>query len=362
MVKRVFYFLTIFLLLFPTFTVAKRKEKKKKFHLNEVKEIPVGENIKLKIEDVSSFFDISLKPSLEEGKVRVELIGDLEICGNVDDIKIFTDKSGDTLKVGVKLFSHGDSIWIKWMKSSLLHKSPTLKIFIPEKNVRRVDVKDVSNDLKVIDFSNGMEFNLKTTSGDLTIENSKFSILNLKSVSGDMTLNTVSSKKMGISSSSGNITLKNVSSDDMKFLTSSGDCSIENSQIKFLHIETSSGDVEMVDLTSNSLDVDTTSGECKGEDLHIANSNITTSSGDMALRYVSDINSLSINSVSGSVDVAIPEREYHMKVKTTTGDLEFNVRLNNVLVKKNFIECGMEGEPPVNIRTISGDIKFKWSK
>lgn len=136
-------------------------------------------------------------------------------------------------------------------------ESNNIIITIPKESVFNIDIETISGDVNVESNLNTIT-NIKTTSGDIDIQDAKKS--SLTSVSGDISVNKVGDLKL--KTTSGDIEIEEIAkSCDIK--TISGEIDIEKVNLENnSKIETKSGDVE-ISKTDSYIVTETTSGETR---------------------------------------------------------------------------------------------------
>lgn len=235
-------------------------------------------------------------------RVKIELIG-RESRKRDGEYDLVVDENRDTLKIKVK--HH-----IKWGITFYSHVK--LHVKLPEKMYKSIALKTTSGDITLEDVqANNATFqsnsgdliikgtvlkeylNAETTSGDIEGENNRVHNLSLKSGSGDILIdhtkvekqvkiqggsgaiiaNQIDAEKADLSVNSGDMNLKDISGEVLA-KAQSGDIEIRpNEQVGNMNLETSSGDV-LVDTSQNllpfSIDFKAGSGEAS-----ISASNVT---------------------------------------------------------------------------------------
>lgn len=177
-------------------------------------------------------------------------------------------------------------------------------------SISDVKVSDISADcgsgdldMKAVHFGKA---DIKAGSGDTDIESSEGSSLKLKSGSGDIMLKDTAVADSDISADSGEVDIEGISSRYLKAATGSGDCNIQGVLKGTTDVSTKSGDVDIeTELSRDAYELvtDVRSGEISidrdddDEDSH----------GSKGTHHAKD-------------------RQYTIKVKLDTGDLQMSFR------------------------------------
>lgn len=103
-----------------------------------------------------------------------------------------------------------------------------LYVEVPQKLYETISLKTTSGDMKVEEIK-GKEISLKANSGEINIQDGTAeNSLNIKATSGDITMTDIQGKTLNIKANSGGIIAKNQAAIDSEFTTTSGDIELEN--------------------------------------------------------------------------------------------------------------------------------------
>lgn len=240
------------------------------FTLNDIKNI----NVDLKN------YDIEFREG-NDNEIKVEIYGSEKSKDNVN-IDLKSDKlnilqTGSTLCFG---FCFADN---------------EVVIYIPRDFKREMDINTVSGDVDILLNLISDNIKIRTTSGDITIQN-----LN----NGD------------ISSTSGDITLKEAR--NLELSTVSGDIDVD--KVVRLNAKTTSGEVNALEILE-SLDIKTTSGDVTVRDFSInSDSKIESVSGEVTV-WLNNEAIINAETKSGDKDIKSSNGEYTLNLRTTSGDI-----------------------------------------
>lgn len=180
---------------------------------------------------------------------------------------------------------------------------------------------------------------IKTTSGDITIENYSFSSLELDVSSGNIRLNKVLvDKEISVEATSGNIKINELEALDLYVKSTSGNLELENSNIT----------------TNTSLKI--TSGNIKVEKTSTPIISVNAVSGNVNLKQI-DSNDIDVDVTSGNVKVNIigDLSLYKIDAKVTSG----NIYYQGDKIKGNLINP--IGTKVIKLRSTSGNIHINFS-
>jgi lia operon protein LiaG len=160
----------------------------------------------------------------------------------------------------------------------------------------------------------------------------------------------------------------------------SGDITIENGRFSDLTLETASGDVDLVDVEAGSLRVDSSSGDTAAHRLNAERSYFSamsgdiqideitgyldakTASGDISIHYAVFANDVTLQSASGDAELFLPgNAEFTLSANTSAGDItcEFPIVITGPNTRKRSLESIVgKGTYRVEIKTASGDISI----
>ena len=178
-----------------------------------------------------------------------------------------------------------------------LNKSETITIYIPKNFNKDLEVKTVSGSINLQDLQLE-KIRCSSTSGYIKIEDLQIQEeLNLKSVSGDITLNQVNSNLIDINTTSGRIETYKVIAKTIRSTTTSGNVEFMGTCNKFKH---------------------------------------NTTSGNLEASFNKMFKEATISSVSGDVNIEIHENDgFKVEYDTVSGDLTSKFSLDNYMYKKD---------------------------
>lgn len=221
--------------------------------------------------DVSSE-DVQLNRS-ESNKIKIRFYGESNNHEKTVE-SFYAEQQGNTLQIGTK----------STVNFGISYRDVNIELSLPEKQWEEVS--------------------LSSSSGDIKAVNMKSNNLDVKLSSGDVQLDDVKANQIDVKTSSG---------------------SLEGDHVKGeLTVQTSSGDVELfrqeldhnVGISSSSGDVSIQASE-KPSNLFVQ---FDSSSGEADIAFPMKFSSMDESHIKGSVG----EGKYKIKVKTSSGDFEFN--------------------------------------
>lgn len=286
------------------------------------------------IEYVTGSFGIITESIHEKKKMSIDKIEQIEIVQASTDVYIkraeneemtveLKGKVSKNLKdqFSLEVKESGDTVKIAVIQEN--KRKPNigvhmmnviLEVALPEKDYKKLYVDLVSGDI-MLNKIKAEEITLNTSSGDIHAKNSAAErSLSIHSLSGDMMLNDIKAENMQVEVTSGNMF-------------------ISNTKTKSLALSSASGDVQLNDVTGN-IAVDNISGDIfiKNDELD-GNMKIHSTSGDIDIQLKKDPQSLALNyeGISGEGDVLIngmnfeEKSDHRIKGKIGKGDLIIDV-------------------------------------
>ncbi len=236
------------------------------------------------IEDISKIktdlksYDIEFKAA-NDNNFKVEVYGNEK---NKDNVKI--NINNNTLNIDQK----GSSICF-----GFCYSDNVVVIYVPESFNKELDIHTISGDIDV--YVDTLKVNLKTTSGDIKMQNVEYASIN--TTSGNVKLEEA--KEANINTVSGDVRVS--SSENIDIKTTSGDITILE-VTKRIYLNSTSGDVTVQDFTINS------------------DSKVHTVSGEVNINLRNEAN-ISAETRSGDKDIKNTNGEYKLDIKTTSGDI-----------------------------------------
>lgn len=193
----------------------------------------------------------------------------------------------------------------------------------------------------IVPTDNSFDAEVKTTSGDIEIDSCKISGL-VASTSGGVEISSVNGSKLevnttsggisvkeaeysgdvSIKSTSGDINIENIECADLDTSSTSGECTIEVCKAaKYMH-KSSSGSFEAKDIKTESINTNTTSGEIRISDAETGDVKAESSSGSIKIE-LDKFESVECEATSGNIELKLPgnKDDYSYDLKSNTGSI-----------------------------------------
>ena len=211
-----------------------------------------------------------------------------------------------------------------------------------------------SADLHVMDIK-ADEVEISTSSGPVWVENVAFQESSVETASGEITL-AGTFETAHLKTASGDISVANAEGTAALDLVSvSGTVDVAGCY-RTLRLDVISGDVTGADLQAESLDIDGNSGAYRLSGAFAA-IDASTVSGNVELQMTSCPDELEIQTVSGCVELALPEdSSFTLETETVSGDLKCAFPAINDGGDRYVVG---NGENAFRIETTSSDITLK---
>lgn len=185
---------------------------------------------------------------------------------------------------------------------------------------------------------------INTTSGDISLPRLKTDRLELNTASGDIKTGQVIAANAVISSISGSIADLEIQTDQLDLGTTSGTISDLKLSGGTFKLHSVSGSFDNLNIAARDLTMNSISGSIKAEVNSPINS-VSTTSGKIQLKLGAPMTNGEFRSVSGNVQLIIPNDTVEIEYSTTSG----KIQINTVQVRNN---------GRIVVSTISGDINI----
>ncbi|HEU4324726.1 MAG TPA: DUF4097 family beta strand repeat-containing protein [Roseiflexaceae bacterium] len=203
---------------------------------------------------------------------------------------------------------------------------------------------------------------IRTTSGDITIsglEGGEAALPDLTTVSGSIEARELSGG-LKASTTSGDLDLRDVAG-RLEVQTSSGEVSLQDGALSGAQVRTTSGDIDLRGALGR-LELNSTSGEISVRDVRDGVLNISASSGDISYQGSLAVGSHQVSTVSGGVDLRLPEdSSLRLHATTVSGELSMEgfegQRIEETRRELNG-NVG-DGAADVSVVTTSGDVEVR---
>lgn len=227
-------------------------------------------------------------------------------------------------------------------RTSVFGNKCTVYLYIPnEFYSSNSNIKSTSGDVTIEDFETG-SISMNTTSGDIEITSLDVQEdINIVSTSGDIDFLYGNAKVFSAKLTSGDIELKDFTAEEITCEITSGDIETEKLECDYFSFKTTSGDIDCYNTVCQYFDIRSTSGSVniKLDNQLEADSSIITN--------------------SGAVKVTVPEEmEFQIKASSSSGKLEDNFNDNTYHPKHDFVSKYNGGGVEIQVETTSGNIEL----
>lgn len=203
----------------------------------------------------------------------------------------------------------------------------------------------------------GVDFSLYLAVGETDVRGVEGDFL-IDTGAGSVTAESVTGS-LDIDTGSGRVSVRDVEG-DVRVDTGSGQVVVEDIRGHEINVDTGSGSVEGANLTADLVRVDTGSGSIDLEDVSAAEVFLDTGSGGVRVELLQDVESLEIDTGSGSVTVWLPEGVgANLEIETGSGgiDLDFPVQIRRV-GRDHVVGLIGDGRGRIHIDTGSGSVRL----
>ena len=251
---------------------------------------------------------------------------------NVGDVKILRSEDGtakieaeavkaDSLTIsendGISVVYDSDSVKMMWFWVNV--PSPTIKIYLPDKEYKRISVNSNVGDVKLNDLTVN-ELSAQLDVGDIKMENVKQTgeELLLKNNTGDIKIQ--------------NSTFTAADEQNSRIETHTGDVKLMNTNVENkLYIGGQVGSIKIEGMTAGSID-------CRGD------------VGDIKIQDAKVSKDMYCSTNVGDIKLALNGSDYNVKADTDIGDVKVN--------GGTLSSSGANGSIPVNAHSGCGDVKI----
>ncbi|MBO4310819.1 MAG: DUF4097 family beta strand repeat protein [Lachnospiraceae bacterium] len=303
-------------------------------------------------DDGIEFVELDNKKIVED-KVSINSFDELYVDTNSTDVTV---KLGDENSVYYKLPEYlVPEITEENKKLSVVTKQNNDKSFVfmsfpgnyesfivitaDEDTLKKISVKTSSGDLNISDLS--LEGSISKFSGDLNLTNAKGSNdIMIKSSSGDITVDNCDFTTVNIKQSSGDTEIKKVDCDYMEIVSSSGKNSLDDCNIEELNLDTSSGSKVVINSNIKKITNNGVSGSIELEKTQVQYIDSDTSSGGTRLNII------------GNSD------DYDYEIKVSSGDIS----IDGEEIKGHSYNKDNSAQNKIRIESSSGDVEIDFSE
>lgn len=215
---------------------------------------------------------------------------------------------------------------------------------------------------------------------DVYIPSSFANKLNVTTSSGNIDVQDFKFSEEILHATSGNINAKSLNADNLEIKTTSGNISVDTVKSAKAAINSNSGDLKISQIDSKSTDMGNTSGKITVNNFVSSIINATSTSGNINLENIKVDESINIESISGEISSDFSDFKGKAFISATSGRLNINFSDNadiaidahsnsgsirsNLPIKGEHMEHSLkgtinEGKNPVVLKTTSGSINIR---
>ncbi|MBO4414835.1 MAG: DUF4097 family beta strand repeat protein [Lachnospiraceae bacterium] len=280
----------------------------------------------------------------EDGKLNFSKSASADFVSDTVSVSEFRKLiiTSDTIDVNVV---KGDKYTISYsLPESLVPEitgSETLNIHIPSEDGFHVNLFSLYTDDEpyvtvTIPDSSEKEFDIETSTGDISIENVNFNG-DIKASTGDIKITSAKLGSTNIETSTGDLQIIDIDSPELKRTASTGQSYFENCRIDKLTLKTRTGDVQIDDSRFDSIKAEGSTSDITINDTSVKDVKIEVSTGECKLE------------IKGNAS------DYSCQLKSSTGDIKYD----GESFEKSYSHNG-SGNGSIIITTSTGDIKVKF--
>lgn len=203
----------------------------------------------------------------------------------------------------------------------------TITVYLPQTAYESLSVVNVSGKTTIPKDFSFTDAKIRSTSGDIDFLAPVEKDLSLKTVSGNLRAEGTNPKSLDVQSTSGDIDYADsIVSGDMNLDTVSGKIRCSNvSASGDINMETTSGKVTLSGVTAaKAMQIETVSGNIKLESCDADSLRLKSTSGDVSGTLLTEKKFL-IDTTNGRVNVPASASDSKCKIKTTSGDILFEI-------------------------------------
>lgn len=211
----------------------------------------------------------------------------------------------------------------KWYYSFFNFKKPYITISIPASAYGDLKINSDTSDVYIptnFSFEN-MDITLST--GDLNSNANVNNLAKIKTSTGDIELENISASTLDLTVTTGDISIKNTTcSGDIKIVVDTGESELNNVKCKSLSSTGDTGDIELEDfIATEKISIERDTGDVQFERSDATELHITTSTGDVKGSLLSDKVFITKSS-SGKIIVPKTTTGGICEISTSTGDIK----------------------------------------
>ena len=205
--------------------------------------------------------------------------------------------------------------WFNW--GITMQDKKQIVVMIPETYMFDVDMSTHTGDITFADFDELKDVSIKTTTGDILLENYSSSKLNIESNTGDVTLDQITvTNQLEVEVTTGDIRVKEVDANAMTLSATTGNIHVDHATTHAISTNTNTGDIQIEDVMADTFDLSASTGQIKVIDVDLENRSLylDTNTGDIIVDGYRQ----------GNQYTYVNDENYYIDASTSTGDIKIN--------------------------------------
>ena len=243
------------------------------------------------------------------------------VCYERENIKHSVSVRDGTLTVSVA----DDREWYEYIGFSF--HSPTVTIYLPKTEYASLVIKESTGDITLPeDFTFG-SIDLNVSTGDTDCLASSAGLMRIKTTTGDIRLQNLSAGELDLTVSTGHVDVKSVScGGNVEVSVSTGKTELKDITCNSIHSDGSTGDIALKNvITEEMISIERSTGDVRFEGCDAGELEIKTDTGDVTGSLLSDKVFIA-HSDTGKIDVPETTSGGKCKITTDTGDIKLSVK------------------------------------
>ena len=206
-------------------------------------------------------------------------------------------------------------------------KPMKVDVYLPSAEYGDLKIESATGKVNIGQDFSFANFEVKVSTGDVTVSSSVTNSVNLKASTGDIIYKDASCKELTVKASTGHIDVKNVTvNGNVDLSASTGYIKVENTTFADINIKASTGDVTLTNAVgSGKMTIKTSTGDVRFNDADAAELDIKTDTGFVKGTLLTS-KQFSCKTDTGKINIPEWSTGGHCRIETDTGDINITIK------------------------------------
>ena len=242
------------------------------------------------------------------------------VCDEREKVKYSVSVEEGTLSIALM----DEREWFDYIGISF--QTPVVNVYLPKTEYGALLIEESTGDIEIPDVFQFESMDVSVSTGNVTSRASASGDVKIKTSTGDIHVENVTAKAMDLFVSTGKVTASKVVCEDMTVGVSTGDAYLSDISCQSFTSMGSTGDIALKNvIVSEKCSIERSTGDVKFEGFDAVEITITTDTGDVTGALLTG-KDFEVETDTGSVKVPQDREGGKCEITTDTGDINITIK------------------------------------